>query len=78
MIILGGDLILEGNSVIANAQTCNASWGVIRQLDTITFAWQDQFIPGSEAYAVPDQALSVIGGGLAKPGVTILISLTRL
>ena len=29
MIILGGDLILEGNSVIANAQACNASWGVI-------------------------------------------------
>ena len=76
MIILGGDLILEGNSVIANAQTCNASWGVIRQLDTTTFAWQDQFIPGSEPYVVPDQVSSVIGGGLVKPGVTILISLT--
>ena len=63
MFIVGGDLILTGDSVIANAQSCNASWGVIRVLDTTNFQWRSQFTPNSDAYAVPDQVYRVIGGG---------------
>lgn len=63
MLVVGGNLILTGDSVIANAQTCNALWGVIRMLDTTTFQWQTQFTPNSDVYAVPDQVYRVIGGG---------------
>ena len=65
MMVLGGDLRLDGNS--ANMGTCNSSWGAIRQLDTTTFEWQDAFPPASEPYAVPDQVSDVIGGGSVKP-----------
>ena len=71
MIILGGDLILESNSVIANAQTCNASWGVIRNLRVARLVH-----PCFRSLYSTGLGLKLIGGGLVKPGVTILISLT--
>ena len=67
MMVLGGQLILGGNNVIVNMETCNSSWSAIQQLDTTTFEWQDAFNPGSEPYAVPDQVSKVVGGGLVKP-----------
>lgn len=67
MMVLGGQLILDGNSVVVNSDTCNSSWSAIRQLDTTTFEWQDTFNPGSEPYAVPNQVSKVIGGGSVKP-----------
>ena len=70
MIVLGGSLILKGDSVIENTETCNSSWSVIRQLDTTTFEWQDTFTPGSEPYAVPDQVSKVIGGESVEPRPT--------
>ena len=63
MMVLGGEIILDGNSVIVNTETCNSSWSAIRQLDTTTFEWQDAFDPSSEPYAVPNQVSNVIGGG---------------
>ncbi len=70
MMILGGLIILGGENHVVNTDTCNSSWGAIRQLDTTTFEWQDAFSPGSEPYAVPDQVSNVIGGGLVEPRAT--------
>ena len=74
MMVLGGLLILDGNSVVVNTETCNSSWSAIRQLDTTTFEWQDAFNPGSEPYAVPDQVSNVIGGGLVKPRTKVILT----
>ena len=67
MMVIGGSLMFNDNDQQVNVESCNASWGAIRQLDTTTFEWQNEFNPGSEAYAVPDQVSNVIGGGSVKP-----------
>lgn len=67
MMVLGGAITLDNNNVEVNVDSCNASWGAIRQLDTTTFKWQDNFNPDSEPYAVPDQVSNIIGGGLVRP-----------
>ena len=74
MIVLGGLLILNGNSVVANTETCNSSWSAIRQLDTTTFEWQDTFNPGSEPYSVPGQVSNVIGGGLVNQRNIVILT----
>ena len=66
MMVLGGAIILDGNNVVVNAETCNSSWAAIRQLDTTTFEWQGDHKPVSNPYAVPDQVSKVIGGGLVN------------
>ena len=62
MIVIGGNIILDGFNVIVNSQGCNTSYPAIRLLDISTFKWQEQFNPGSEPYAVPKAVLPTIGG----------------
>lgn len=50
----------QGTSQHLN-DVCNKTYPPVRVLDTSTYTWRTQFVPGLE-YSVPDAVTTVIGG----------------
>jgi hypothetical protein len=67
MLSLGGFLVFNTDRV--NTQGCNASWPMVRALDTSTYKWLTEYTPDVGDYFVPDVVVQVIGGN-GKGGAT--------